>query len=153
MDASTISAATALVAVVVGPAASIYVAKRHIRASVLSANRQAWINRLRDELSKFVRDVKHIPSAQSSGVLTSSEAIGRCEETLLREEVIRLLLNPNEAEHKELLRLMANARTRMINAVNANRGLADQMEEVTQPVVELAQQVLKTEWERVKRGD
>ena len=153
MDSSTLSAATALVAVVLGPVITVYVAKRQIRASVVSANRQAWINRLRDELSKFVRDVKHVPSAQSAGALTPAEAIGRCEETLLREEVIRLLLNPNEAEHQELLRLMANAREQMLSAVNKQRGLAPQLTKATEPIVALAQQILKTEWERVKRGD
>jgi hypothetical protein len=39
-----LSAATALIAVVLGPLVSLWAARRQSRVTVLSANRQAWIN-------------------------------------------------------------------------------------------------------------
>jgi hypothetical protein len=40
----------------------------------------------------------------------------------------------------------------MVGAVNGKKGLIQQLTQATEPVIELAQQVLKIEWERVKRG-
>ena len=47
---ATLTAATALVAVIVGPVISVYVARRQIRASAVLKNRQSWINALRDAI-------------------------------------------------------------------------------------------------------
>jgi len=41
-----ITTSTALVAVIVGPFVTMRVARRQIKASVVSANQQAWINAL-----------------------------------------------------------------------------------------------------------
>jgi hypothetical protein len=41
----------ALVAVIVGPLIQLRIAKRQIRSATVSANRQAWINTLRDNLA------------------------------------------------------------------------------------------------------
>ena len=153
IDIASVSAITALVAVIVGPLITIYVAKKQIRSSVVSVNRQAWINRLRDEIANFVRDVKHMPSAHSAEAISTAEAISRHGEIVLREEVVKLLLNPEEEEHKELLRLMAIARKKAQNAINTNRGLATVLDEASDPIVAQTQKILKAEWERVKRGD
>ena len=51
---SVIAAATALVAVVLGPIVSVYVVRRQIRATVVSTNRQAWINDLRNTIADWL---------------------------------------------------------------------------------------------------
>ena len=51
---SLISASTALVASVIGPFVTLTVAKRQFNATVLSANRQKWIETLRDLLAELI---------------------------------------------------------------------------------------------------
>ena len=49
-----ISACTALVASIVGPIVTLSVARRQFNATVLSANRQRWIETLRDMLAELI---------------------------------------------------------------------------------------------------
>jgi len=51
---SLVSACTALVASIVGPLVTLTVAKRQINANVLSANRQKWIENLREALAELI---------------------------------------------------------------------------------------------------
>ena len=57
MDVLTITfitASTALVSAVTGPLVSFIVARRQIRASVISNNRERWIEALRDSVTEYV---------------------------------------------------------------------------------------------------
>jgi len=54
---SLVSAATALVASVVGPLVTLAVARRQFNATVISANRQKWIEALRDLLSHLAQSI------------------------------------------------------------------------------------------------
>jgi len=132
---------------------SVYVAKRQIRASVVSVNRQAWINRLRDELAFFVCEVRMVPSTYAANAIKLQEAIKRYEGITLKEEVVKLLLNPTEAEHIELLRLMKTARERAQEAIDNKQGIAKQLDEDADRIVTQSQKVLKAEWDRVKSGE
>jgi len=51
---SLVSACTALVASIVGPIVTLTVARRQFSANVLSANRQKWIETLRDMLAELI---------------------------------------------------------------------------------------------------
>ena len=90
MDATItiISALTALAAVILAPLVSIYVVRKEVNAQVISTNRQVWINRLRDELAHFIRDVRHVPSSHAADAITFKEAIARYEDMALRAERI-----------------------------------------------------------------
>ena len=55
---SLLSALVALVAVIVGPIVTWRIAKRQIQASVVSANRQNWINDLREAVAGFITNSK-----------------------------------------------------------------------------------------------
>jgi hypothetical protein len=119
----------------------------------VSTNRQQWINRLRDEIASFVQEVKHAPSAYAADAISLEQAIAKHGEITLKEEVIKLLLNPNETDHQELFQLMSEASNKALNAINTKRGFSKVLDEATAPVIAKAQKILKTEWERVKRGD
>lgn len=153
MNTALISAVTVLVAVLVGPIVTLYVARKQIKSSVVSANRQEWINRLRNEIASFVQEVKHVPSAYSADAITVEQAIEKHGEITLKEQVVKLLLNPNEKDHQELLALMSTASKKALNAINTKRGLSNILDEATEPVIQQTQKILKAEWERVKRGD
>lgn len=49
-----ISACTALVASIAGPSVTLLAARRQSNANVLSANRQKWIETLRDAIAEFI---------------------------------------------------------------------------------------------------
>jgi hypothetical protein len=49
-----VSALTALLASIVGPAVTLYVARTQITATVRSANRQRWIDEFRDVISTLL---------------------------------------------------------------------------------------------------
>lgn len=155
MDATItiISALTALAAVVLAPLVSIYVVRKEVNAQVISTNRQVWINRLRDELAHFIKDVRHVPSTHAADAITTAEAIARYEDMALREERIKLLLNPTENDHIELLKLIASAREKTQTAINAKKSMANEQDSIANLVVKAAQPVLKREWVRVKNGE
>ncbi len=152
MDTALISSLTALAAVIFAPMVSIHVAKRQIRASVVSVSRQAWINRLRDELAFFVREVRHASSTYAAGIINKSEAINRYEGIALKEETVKLLLNPTEPEHIELLRLMKTASEIAQKAIDKEESKAKELDKSADQIVCQSQKVLKAEWDRVKSG-
>ena len=51
---SLITAGTALVASIMSPLVTLSVARRQFRASVISTNRQKWIETFRDRVSELV---------------------------------------------------------------------------------------------------
>ncbi len=153
LEPAVVSAVTALVAVIVGPLVSIFVAKNQINASVISSNRQAWINRLRDELATLVAIVHHLPSAHVNGSVTTDEAIAEYGKFVEQFQVIKLLINPKEIDHQELVRLITSADKKIIESINKKVAAASEFEAAGQRIVAQSQIVLKREWERVKNGN
>ena len=66
---------------------------------------------------------------------------------------MKLLLNPKELDHQELVRLVASASTQVQVAINGKQGNALKLAEAAERVVEQSQIILKREWERVKKGE
>lgn len=151
-EPAVVSAVTALVAVVIGPLVSIFVAKSQIQASVVSANRQSWINRLRDELATLICIVHHLPSAHANESLSTNEAVAEYGKFVQKFQVIKLLINPKEADHQELVRLIESADKKIIESINNKQASTSEFEAAGQRIVAQSQLVLKREWERVKRG-
>lgn len=147
-----VSAITALVAVIVGPLVSIFVAKKQINASVVSSSRQAWINRLRDELATLVGIVHHLPSAHANGSVTTDDAIAKYGKFVEQFQVIKLLINPKELDHQELIRLINSVDKKIVNLIYKDLANASEFEDAGQRIVAKSQIVLKREWERVKNG-
>ncbi len=151
-EPAVVSAVTALVAVIVGPLVSIFVAKNQINASVVSANRQTWINRLRDELATLVGIVHHLPSAHANGSVSADAAITEYGRFVEKFQVIKLLINPKETDHQELIRLIESADKKIIESINKSQANSSEFEAAGQRIVAQSQIVLKREWERVKNG-
>lgn len=127
--------------------------------------RQAWIDGLREDLAAFfagarafARATEELKSAASASraalpLAMSPEKISdiryQAAETRYR---IQLRLNLKEPEHKELLRLM------LVAADEQNKFLADKSDvertlQAIENAADYAPQILKAEWERVKRGE
>jgi len=127
--------------------------------------RQAWINALRDDLATFfacarafARSIEtlHLFGAEykeKTAFLISEQKISdiRYEVAEVRYR-IKLRLNPGEAEHKELLRLMDRAVDEQHKMI-AEKTDATATLKAVELAAEYACPILKTEWERVKRGE
>jgi hypothetical protein len=144
--ASIISAATALVAVIVGPFVSYRAGKRQM----LGPMRQAWINDLRDNLSLYIslisinrwNTLASLDEPKDVRDRKQTEDRERFQEAIRLREKIFLLLNHNEGKHKTLAGFVQKA----FDAYNS-------CEDTTQPLLDLrlySQVVLKTEWNVIK---
>ena len=148
-----VSALTALAAVVFAPLISLHIARKQISAQVVSSNRQQWINALRDDLATFITEIRHVAAAYAANAITNKEAIARYEAMTVCEERVKLRLNPAEAEHNELVRLMATASTKLQHAINNKISMAQELDAAADLIVNAARSILKAEWNRVKRGE
>jgi hypothetical protein len=155
---SLVSACTALVASIAGPFVTLVVAKRNFNATVLSANRQKWIETLRETLAELIsllitalvvkekwKDNWH----GGRGALIAEPALlDKVQRMVLVQTKIRLLLNPNEADHQRLYQVLDTTRMRLQSEESQETETEADIEAITK----LAQAILKREWMRVKHG-
>jgi hypothetical protein len=150
--AASMSALVALVVATTTPFVSFAIAKRQIRATVVSTNRQAWINALRDDLAEMLElAIAHF--YLRDGTLSGEEGFkyGYEQRTRLRrlENRIRLRLNADESPNQELLSLLRQVR-RLSVAKNPDAEQA--FEQAMELAIVKAQEILRAEWLRVKTG-
>lgn len=118
--------------------------EKQIRASSVSANRQHWINKLRDNIALYL---------QSCGTLSTSELTNRSNKHEIIDTIFRvgyeieLLLNPEEPDHNDLVIAIKNAREL------AQSGSYPLIPDSLESIAVLTKPILKREWERVKSGD
>ncbi len=155
---SLISASTALVASVIGPFVTLTVAKRQFNATVLSANRQKWIETLRDSLAElasllvtalFVKSKWKDKWDQGRSALNAEPALlDKLEHIVLAQSKIRLLINPTEADHQHLYQAIDTA----IKRLQSEESLDTEIRADIETITKMAQSILKREWQRVKLG-
>ncbi len=161
MDAlmiSLISACTALVASIVGPFVTLAVARRQFNATVLSANRQKWIESCRDLLSELISLLVAGLVVKSNwqdkwnkgrGALAAEPAlIEKLQRIVLAQSKMRLLMNPTEPDHRQLWQAIEVAFKRL----QSEAALESETETDIETITSLAQTILKREWQRVKTG-
>jgi len=158
---AVIAALTALVAVIVGPLVSLHIAKRQVlvsldiakrqfNASVLSVNRQEWINTLRDEIADQLADIARFPHEKSLLKQTPAEFYERVHKMSRCTTKIQLLLNPGEEDHRQLVGLFKKTILLMVKSPEKVTG--SQLTDLQTEIVSKSQEILKREWERVKEG-
>lgn len=142
-----LSMIVALTAVIVGPVANFRLASRQL----ISPIRQKWIDELRDLMSTLLSKCRAVLIMnEGRGLLDKNkpnEAL--LSEILFLEQKLQLMLNPNETDHQDLVRLV--------------HAITDDVQHGARNVVEFGQRltnastccksILKREWERVKRGE
>lgn len=160
MDSAWIAASAAVAAAVVGPTAAVYIARlqnrsaasiarRQINASLISGNRQAWIDRLRDSIADFQSVLYNLGFRGGSSYDRASDD-ERFQGAVQLRSRIALLINPLELDHKQLLILMDKA---LSVAYTAGEGSRQEMAMAQAEITDTAQRLLKREWERVKAGE
>ena len=150
--AAIASAMTAMAAVIISPLITYSTVRKQIRANLVSGNRQAWINALRDELAEafelltwqfLLRPGTH---SGEEGYKYVSERRARIRLLIYR---IRLRLNAQEQESHALLDLLGKLESL---ALTSNGHGGPEFEEKMEEAVATAQKILKLEWNRVKKG-
>jgi len=142
---------TAMAAVIISPLVTYLTARKQIRATLVSANRQSWIDALRVELSELFELLTwhHLqrPGTLSGGEGYKYEAEKRSRIRLLINR-IRLRLNPQEDDSRALLEHLQKLRDMAPAGANGDSDFTGEME----AAVGKAQDILKAEWRRVKKG-
>ena len=152
MDTAAISAITALVAVIVSPMISVYVAKKQFGGSVLSKFRQEWINSLRDSISEYISCVFMITLfIKTSMTIKDAEFKQKVDRLIYLDQKINLMINTGEEKHNKLAGLM-NELTGVISEVD-HKKTTGVLQDKSKEIIELSKEILKTEWNRVKKGN
>jgi hypothetical protein len=143
-----ISAITALTVAIVTPLVSFYTTARQIRATIVSANRQVWINALRDDLAELFGLLTGQFSLKS--VTQIKDETERKYRVAFLSYRIVLRLNPDEP-HSQTLK----GSIEKLHLLYADSGHADNdnlFSAALACAVSTSQKILKTEWKRVKKG-
>jgi len=145
-----ITATTALVAVIVGPIVSIYVVRRQIHASVVSTNRQARFNLLRDAIAEWLTAEQVIFISKHTGFWEKPDAQQAFQKMVLQEYRIRLLVDPKEPDHAKLVELLRNEFNELNESLDSPPAEYDKRRIYgDDKIILLAQSILNKEWERV----
>lgn len=138
-----LSLVVAALAVFFGPLIQLFIAKSQIRATVLSANRQRWIDELRQLLAEFVTLAGELNAVARMKMYDGQNTINKTSKMQLCKTKITLMLNPNEDDHQKLLGLLRDAARGIHSAEDEDRTNIP-------AIIALSQSILKREWVRVK---
>lgn len=160
-----ITASVALVAVIVGPLLQWRIARRQA-ADNISSKRQNWIDELRKDSAEFLQILARLEELRRPNPGLSLEdqklifdematASARGNELGIR---IKLRLNPKEDQHIKLVEQFgALAAASKIPAsdetVEQREAAQRRFLQEREKIIQLLQEILKREWERVKRGN
>ena len=164
LPAQSIAAIATLVAALIASALS-FVNLTLTKEQKTSEFRQAWIDGLRQDLSSFFAGTRAFARAtetlhffgadykEKAALLMSDEKISNIRyQTAETHYRIKLRLNPDEVEHKELLRLMTRAIAEQ-NIMLTEKTDVKKTLIAIELAAEYARPVLKKEWRRVKKGE
>ncbi len=126
-------------------AATVEAAKLGYRAQVLSANRQTWINDLRNICSETVGIMRGGQDARRSG---EDMPLAKFEHYLQNKAKLELMLNPDEQESKEFLAALQKCE----DLINTSPKLDEVIDAAFAAINRTCGVILKNEWERVKAG-
>jgi hypothetical protein len=153
-----ITATSALISGIAGPLVSINAARWQVKATVISNNRERWIEALRDAVAEYialVASVAMIERGRTNGdigeIMRADEDSRRTgERMILVKSRIQLMTNPNDSSHGELCQSIEAVHA----ALMANEPLSLQQWSIQlETITRAGRAVLKAEWVRVKRGD
>jgi len=134
------------------------------KESKVSEFRQTWIDALRDDLAALFSNTRTLARAYQEFRSPPPELAKACGiEAVKITEVrhgaadayhrIRLRLNPDQDDHKELRRLLHLMMTAQQAYMDDEAGSADVPLAAVEAAAKNAEGVLKTEWKRVKKGE
>lgn len=164
LPAESVAAIATIVAALIAAAIS-FVNLTLTKEQKTSEFRQVWIDALRQDLASFFATARAFARASEERKVFGGGTKEGTPLTLTEEKVsdlryqiaetyyrIQLRLNPKETEHQELLRLMQIAIEKQQQML-VGKGDTDAILQAIEVAAEYAPQLLKVEWERVKKGE
>lgn len=151
-----LSLLVALLAVFFGPAISWLVTRNQIRSSLRAANkqilapmRQQWIENLRDLIAELTSEAHYlyIAAADEDTEEGSAKNERASRRMLFLEQKVCLMLNPNEADHQDLIRKIRA----LVGAAETYDPKGPEFGALHEAVTDLSRRVFKREWDRVKQ--
>jgi ATP phosphoribosyltransferase regulatory subunit HisZ len=151
-----VTACSAFVSAAAAPVVSVVIATRQIRVSLVSNNRERWTEALRDSLAEYMAMALSAAMLQEAleqeplDALRENPELARVVERVAQARGrILLMMNPDKPEHLQLCLRVEEAYELLVDA----KGALTPMSKITQAITAAGRNVLKSEWERVKRGD
>lgn len=160
---AAISALTALLAVIIGPLVTLYIARKQIYASTVSSNRIRWVEDLRMNIADFMQSFAELyviledinaertrPTPNKEKLRQLRQERRKAVSTVSKSRyLIMLKINFSEKNHSELARKIEESFqiTRDLMSRNSVIGLKSYGEEIRV----IARKVLKDEWNRAKK--
>ena len=164
LPVQAIAAIATIVAALIAAALS-FVTLTLSKEQKISEFRQAWIDALREDLASFFAAARAVARttelAQQFGVAYNDKALLPITQEKISElryqgaetfYRIKLRLNPDETEHKELLRLLGRAIEEQNKMMVERTSNAETLTAIDL-ASDYARPVLKTEWRLVKLGE
>jgi hypothetical protein len=149
-----ISLVIAALAVVFGPIITLRISRRQFDLSrriadkqIIAPMRQAWINSLREKVAELTSSALHYWNQDWSQLHGSSKKNEDEKRMIQLEHEIELLINPSEADHKELVTTIRE----MMWSLDVGLQRADQFAAARQKTIALGQKIFKAEWNRTKQ--
>jgi len=118
--------------------------RQQVHGSVVSANRQKWIDALREDIAQFITEADGARARLADNPIVDLDIRQRGARMTFLFNRVRLRLNPDEEDHSQLLEILEKLLD--WKHLKAGRPLEDK-------VASIAQRILKREWRRVKSGD
>lgn len=160
MDVLTITfvtATTAFVSAVTGPVVSYLVARRQIRASVVSNNRERWIEALRDAVAEYVALLltagllrQTIGQDPAKAMNANHDLLEIIQRIILVKNKIMLMTNPSDDPYMKLCQIVESTYREL---TSGESGVYGRMHAGAESITKAGREVLKAEWARVKRGE
>ena len=154
--AAVLSTIVALTATILTPFVSFWITRQQIRATLVSANRQAWINALRDDLSELFEDLEWLFGLSYDlrrGSTVGERSYKYLEERRSRIRLlinrIRLRINQGEESSATLLSLIWKLHSL---ALQPRDDEGEEFNDTMESAISKSQEILKAEWKRVKKG-
>jgi hypothetical protein len=152
-----ITAITALTAAVMSPFVSLFVARMQIRATVVSNNRERWIEALRDAVSEYVAlllTASMVLQAMKGDRVKELSEQGDLrqivERIVMMKSKIMLMINPRDQRCAELCEKVEGSYESLAFDASVSVSMVrSQADEITRA----ASEILRAEWARVERGD
>lgn len=123
---------------------ALRVAERQAHANVVSLNRQKWIDALREDISSFLTESYAMRVRLDIGPVSPQEVREMIKPMILVQNRIKLRLNPEEVDHRNLIDIIETILSDIVSA---------DVPELERRCLSLSQAILKREWTRVKSGD
>jgi hypothetical protein len=151
---AVISAATALISVFLGPLVTLHVARKQLRATIVSQNRIRWVEELRNDVADFMAVLneayvthnrsreKDIPQTLRP---TRDDLVSVNMRLSRQRSILRLKLTPDDEDHTELYEIIQKT-VGIVGFITKTDQV--QFQKYSMSLITTARKLLKAEWKR-----